>query len=132
MKKGTFIMGDLNVLGWVVYRGVDCVPKLADSLDVIPDSRWKSIALDKNRKYCVIEKNLDSKQMKNLFSSFNNIIDDSFDIFMEKVDPTLCRYEMHSCSVFKNTKCSEGQPDHCNYPRAHDKSNTTESSANKN
>ena len=39
-------------------------------------------------------------------------------------------YYQGKWSIFKNTGKSDGQPDHCDYPRAHDHSETIESPAN--
>ena len=119
MEKGSFIMGDLNILGWVVYRGEHFKPELVDKLDGIHKGRWNSVALDTNRKYCMFQDNFDTVEMRNIFNPFINILAGAYDVFVDKVNGG-GSYEMQGISVFKNTSRSDGQPDHCDYPRAHD------------
>ena len=112
-------MGDLNVLGWVVYRGEHFKPEIVDKLDDIPDGRWNSVALDTNWKYCMFKDNYDTAQMRNILNSFIQILAGAFSIFVDNVYDGNS-YAMQGVSVFKNIKRSDGQPDHCDYPRAHD------------
>ena len=80
MEPGSFIMGDLQILGWAIYRGVNFDKSIIDKFDTIPESRWDPLQLDSNRKYYVFQDN-ETKYGRKLVSVFQPMMTNFFKLF---------------------------------------------------
>ena len=106
MISGTFISGNLDNLGWAVYRGCDFEKDVFKQLRQCPTSWWKSINKDTDRKYFLLQSYLNSRQRK---------IENTFEPIRAKVFK-LCEsiiqkqgYQPMNMSIFKNDGNSDGQ-----------------------
>ena len=54
LKPGSFIAGDLNVLGWAIHRGVDFDDIIMNKFNLIAEKNWQPLKFDENRKYCCV------------------------------------------------------------------------------
>ena len=111
-------MGDLKILGWAIYCGVHFDKSVIDRFLSIAKTKWLSLKYDNNRTYYVVQDNIDTAKGKELWSYLTPMMNELLMLFHDIVNNT--GYKLGNWSIFKNTKSSLGQPDHCDYPRAHD------------
>ena len=127
MQPGAFIMGDLKVLGWAIHRGVKVDISL-NTFKKISDKHFSGLNLDKNRKFYVVQENSTTRTGKTLKEDLKPMMEELFGLFLKASGKD--NYYQGNWSIFKNTGTSSlGQPDHCDYPRAHDKTESIESPA---
>ena len=147
MSPGSFVSGNLENLGWAVYRGPDYDVTSLEQLNAgkdLPLKIWNGSSLDGARKYFIVSSiDMSSTAFNTCENHFRPIVDATLIEFKKIIknlnereeqdtDVTLNEpkvkkervneqnYEAKKWSIFKNEGTSEGQPLHCDYPRAHD------------